>query len=77
MAWGGAMKVPPSTGMGVKLLPPSVERKTPKSLATTTVLPVIATLLILAPGWFGGANTEAPICVQVMPPSVDFSRPQP
>ena len=77
MAWGGAMKVPPSTGMGVKVLPPSVERKTPKVLATITVLPVIAIFQILAPSWFGGSNTEAPICVQVTPPSVDLSRPQP
>ena len=63
--------------IGVKVLPPSVERKSPKLLATINVLPVIATLLIFAPAWFEGANTEPPICVQVTPPSVDLSRPQP
>src|SRR5262249_50854441 len=79
--------VPGCSTIGVKVMPPSLERKSPKSLATHNVLPAIAIFQILAPSSFGRRNTEAQplgaggahagICVQVTPPSVDLSRPQP
>jgi len=85
MGWLGSIStsvatppvVPGCSTIGVKVMPPSLERKSPKSLATINVLPAIAILKILAPSSFGRVNTEAPICAQVTPPSVDLSRPQP